>query len=285
MLCCEGRASRLSCVLCVMRAERWGRTGAACRRKRTMQSALVYIPALARRATRRCLAQGLGRSHAMHGREHDGAGGVEVGPPGWVHSQWSRVLTCPQPAADRVLVEHQRTACALLLRRPFSTSQQGSVGDANGRPLDDRAKMKCETGAAWVIAPRGVHQQHVGELRQRSNSGLQQWALSEGEEPRLMGSSDMTCDHGVCHDPLIYSKRCSGTADLTAHVVPRRRARKADETPAYRVSARRRVPGWRSGHGQLPLLAAQLVSRGRPRCMRSHRTRIARDGRARRRAA
>ena len=232
-----------------------------------------------------CLPQGLGRPCAMHGGEHDGAGGVEVGPPSRVHSQWSRALAGPQPAADRLFAKHQWTACAWLLRRPFAISQQGSVCDANGRPLEDRAKMKRETGAAWVIVPRGVDQQHVGELRQRSNRGLQHRALAQGEKPGLIGSTDMTCDHGVCHDSLIHSKRCSGPADLAAHLVPRRLARKADETPADRVNARRRVPGWRSRHGQLALLAAQLVSRRRPRCMRNHYTRIARAGRARRRAA
>jgi hypothetical protein len=206
-----------------------------------------------------CLPQGLRRSRAMHDGEHGGAGSVEVGPPGRVHSQWTRALTCPQPAADRLFAEHQWAACAWLLWRPFSTSQQGSVGDANRRPLDDRAKMKCETGAAWVIAPRGVDQQHVGKLRQRSNGALQQWALTEGKEPGLIGGTDRTCRHDACHDSLIHGKRCSGTAKLTARVGLRRLARKAHETPADGVRARRRVPGWRSRPGELALLAAQLV--------------------------
>ena len=48
------------------------------------------------------------------------------------------------------------------------------MSDADRRQLEHRTELKRETGAAWVIARRGVDQQHVWELRQRLNRGLQQ---------------------------------------------------------------------------------------------------------------
>ena len=70
-----------------------------------MPSALAtYSPE--RVARRRCLPARARRSHAMHGGEHDAAGGVEVGPPGRVHGQWSCAWARAQPAADRLAL-HQ----------------------------------------------------------------------------------------------------------------------------------------------------------------------------------
>ncbi len=58
--------------------------------------------------------------------------------------------------------------------------------DANGREPEDRAEMKRQTGAARVIASRGVDQEHVGHLWEGSDYSFQERPLPQRQQAGLI---------------------------------------------------------------------------------------------------
>jgi hypothetical protein len=47
--------------------------------------------------------------------------------------------------------------------------------------------MEGEADSAWVVSARGVDQEDIGRLRECAHGGLQQGALAQREQPRLVG--------------------------------------------------------------------------------------------------
>jgi hypothetical protein len=106
----------------------------------------------------------------------------------------------PQPAPDVLVADQQWAARTRLVVRPVRTGQERSVRNAHGRQIENRPEVKRESGTKRVIAPGGVDQENVWNLRQGPDCGLQQRSLAQGEETRLVRIPGFAADRGVAHD-------------------------------------------------------------------------------------
>jgi hypothetical protein len=150
-------------------------------------------------------------------------------------------------------------------------SDQGSVGEADGWQVEDRAEVKRQPGAERVIACSGVDQEHVGHPRKGADRFLQERALAQREQPGLVPMPGLASDGDAAHDPRAGAERGARPAGLTRRAVAARAAAKADETAADHVAVPGELPCWRSRRRQLALGGAQLVGRDRPGSRRDHR--------------
>ncbi len=180
--------------------------------------------------------------------------------------EWTRSPLRAQPASNRLSVQHQRAACAAILRRPFPRRQQGPVRHAHRRHADDRPELERKAGSARMVASGRVYQEHVGSPRQRRDRRLQQRALTQGEQARTVGGHDTAPRKGACDDaPLERHGRCR-PAWLPLDTSRPRVAGKAHEAPSDRIRIRWRLPWGRLRQRQLALRASQRLGGRGPGC-------------------
>ncbi len=218
-------------------------------------SQIVPGPLARARSTREVarLAQRLRRSHLSCRRQDDRTGGLDTCPPSGMDREWTRSPPRAQPASNRFSVQHQRATCAAILRRPFARRQHGPVRHAHRRHADDRPEMKREAGSARMVASGRVDHQDVGCSRQCRDRRLQQRALTQGKQARVVSGRDTAPHEGACDDASLDRDGRCRPAWLPLDTWRLRVAGKADEARSDRIRIRRRLPCRRLRQRQLAL--------------------------------
>jgi hypothetical protein len=165
--------------------------------------------------------------------------------------------------ADKRPVEKKGASRAALVGRPVALRDERPVRDANRRNVEHGSQVKSETRAAWVVAPRRVHEEDVREHREGTDDGLEKGTLAESQQARLVGRARRTGNDLRCEGSP-SDESGSRPAWLARPAAARRpAAREADEAAAAERLAGG-LPRLRACGGELLLACDQVLRRRRP---------------------
>jgi protein-L-isoaspartate(D-aspartate) O-methyltransferase len=176
-----------------------------------------------------------------------------------VNCEWARVLAGAEPVADELALEEERTACAALVLRPIALGGERAMRDADGRDVEDGAEVERDARTARMVAARGVDEKDVRLRAERSHRRLEQRALAKREQARLVRQASLAFDNGA-----FATDGGRGPREVTGLAGAGPALGEADEAPAARPPARRRLPWWGLGSSELELELDQRFGCGRP---------------------
>jgi hypothetical protein len=191
--------------------------------------------------------------------------------PAGVYGERPDTAPGPQPEADELAIEHQRACGARVIFWLLTGGDQRAVRDTDSRQIEYGTEVEGQPGPTRVVPPGRVHKKDVRRLGQAAYGHLEDLAIPQGQQARLVGRAsgpDRQVMPAAAASPDQRGRRPRWIAGAAStDVTPG----EADEAPSDQrvASGRRPVPSRRCC--QLPLDLDEVVATSRPE---PHRSRV-----------
>lgn len=168
-----------------------------------------------------------------------------------MHCQRATILSSPQPKADSVRTNRQRSYRTWGFRLwPLAIRDQRAMRDPHRRNAQRRSQMYGQTGPTWVIATRRIDEKNLGSLCQGSNGHLEKKTLPNCQATSAVGSARPACGNCLVGDPTGSKQGGARPPNVALFSEARPAPPKTHEDAADRDRKASRAPGIGRGGGQ-----------------------------------